>query len=281
MVYAESNRTELSGVIDTLDRWHIDTVCFDLDSTLVDTTKVFKNGVNDACGILFYGDAWARKSHETDIVDIVNQYRNTVFDQIILKLRPEFGINPVIGQVVIDICAKLSGIDVSDPRVEAAKERIREIYTRDIPPIFPGAKETVDLINATGRRTVLMTHAEDEWTRRKLHGNGLDGKFADVICFSIDRPKSEQYISSLATHAINPTRMMMVGDNFWADVWPVARLEGRAVWVSNGFIPNWSLEQSVDLEEHQEFLQESVLKIERISLLSSALLSPQKFTFKE
>lgn len=266
---------ELVAVCETLDSWQIDWVGFDLDSTLIDTSRVFKDAVNDASGILLYGTDWARVKAEPEAQQRASEYRHDVFDPIITRLRSEFGINPVIGEVVIGICAKLSG--VTDPeQIEAAQARIRQIYTQDIPPLFPGAIESVDMINATNRPTWLMTHAEPEWTRIKINGVGLDGKFAKQICFSIDQSKAEQWIPTFEREGIDPAHMLMIGDNFSADVWPILRLGGRAVLVNGGFSPRLSGQLKQDLEEHRHLLANG-LQIEKIADLSRALVSPLSY----
>lgn len=266
---------ELVAVCETLDNWQIALVGFDLDSTLVDTTRVFKDAVNDASGILIYGADWEKVKTEPEAQQRVNEYRHDVFDPIIFRLRDEFGINPVIGEVVIGICAKLSGV-TNEEQIEEAKARIRQIYTQDIPPLFPGASESVDLINATNRPTWLMTHAEAEWTRNKVNGVKLDGKFARHICFSIDQSKAEQWVPTFERENIDPERFLMIGDNFTADVWPILRLGGRAILVSGGFSPRLSSKQRQEIEENRHLLTNG-LQIGTIGDLGRALTSPLSY----
>lgn len=205
-----------------LTSWGISAVAFDFDGTLINTKDVFNQAILGALTAMGKADEEAR------------QLKEMYFDKIIWALRPELGVNPAIMELSTIIMAKILGLEKSDEQTQKAIHRVREIYTHDVPELIPGAKETVLAINTTGARTILVTHAQEEWTWNKLTGTKMTGMFAHIACMSILRSKSAQWEVLLNKLGIDPSTLLVIGDNFDADIAKPVEFGARAFYIDTG-----------------------------------------------
>lgn len=217
-----------------MDQWGIETVCWDFDGTLVDTKSVFNEAMVNASGFLLFGEAWGSQEEENGRLKQAQEFKKLVMDEIVWSLRPEFGVNPTIMEATVKLAAQVLTLDLNSEQVDWAVERVRFIYSKDVPVVFEGAMEVVGLINKTGTTSVLTTHAEADWTWNKQIGTGFVGKFEQVVHFSIDEPKSVQWVRELVRLGVDPRALLVVGDNLEADIQPPVELGARGVWVLNG-----------------------------------------------
>ncbi|MFH1561028.1 MAG: HAD family hydrolase [Patescibacteria group bacterium] len=208
-----------------LDVLGIENLVWDLDGTLLDTRAVFVNAVVDASGIL------ASK------LDLPAEKIVELFEETIWFLRPEMGVNPAIMLLAFDILVKRVGLRNDDYQVALGRKRVADIHSKDVPCLFPDTLETIDLFNSLDRNTFLMTHAEEDWTWLKLSQTGLVGKFKKVVCFSVDNPKSLQWVQNFSSLKLNPDETLVIGDNFLADIAPVLTLGARAILIDRDHKP--------------------------------------------
>ncbi len=214
-------RLPYSGLLrEKLDGWGVNAVGVDFDGTLIDTPELFKQAMEEASNIL------SSSSQELGPDEIMS-----LMGQVMDELRPEFGVWPSVMDAAVLTVAQVLLLDRDDSLVERSLERVHKIYTDDTPLLFAGARELIDRLNETGRPVHLMTHADPIWTRRKLTATGLLGKFASVVCFSIDHPKAPQWSTILDKLNIDPEKLLVVGDNIEADILPPVGLGARAVYV--------------------------------------------------
>jgi len=255
-----------------LDQWGVETVMMDLDGTLVDTGKVFQEATLEASGLLLFGKKWKSNSEFTDQA---REFQESSLELTIRALRPEMGIHPAIMEAGILIAAQKLGLKPTASRVKLAIERMRRIYDRDVPPLFEGAIETLDLINAAGRKLILTTHAEEKWTWVKRKGEpGLIGRFAQVICFSILKPKSAQWETLIKKLALNPANLLIVGDDFQADIVVPIQLGARAVWVNRPQARTPTVETNRQTIKNQADLKR-VIEIQKISEMIPAIIQEE------
>lgn len=252
-----------------LDQWGIEAVASDLDDTLIDTRRVFSQAMFEAARILLSGKI------APEVKEELRQPRNLkelFMDEVVDGLQPELGVLPAIMELTVLITAKRLGLNLNSPAVKQAVARIQQIYGEDIPVLFQGAIEVIDLINATGVRSILMTHASEEWTWAKRTQAGLMGKFGQVVCFSTLQPKSWQWEDKLGELGVDPSKLLVIGNSLAADIIPPVGLGARAIWVtrrSGAFTGEPS--QSGTLDE--ETFQKQVLKVDRIEEVIGAILA--------
>lgn len=262
----------LSLLRERLDGWGIETACWDFDGTLVNTRVVFNQAMIDAVGLLLFGKEWISEQAERDKEKLrqVEELKESVLDKLVWGLRPELGVNPVILEVAAKLTAQILGRDLEGDQVERALDRIRDIYLRDVPPVFEGAREAVEIINKAGRRSVLMTHAEPEWTWIKRIGTGFVGMFEQVVHFSIDQPKSVQWAEQIRLLGVEPEALLIVGDNFEADIRPPVEMGARGIWVTNRRTRVFDGE--LDREQVLDELKERVINVEQTGDIIGAII---------
>lgn len=268
----ENREAVVQQIQERLGQWGVEVVVWDFDSTLIDTTSLFKQAIADASGLLLFGEDWCNIQAQGES-EKLEQARGLVefMNEAIWGLRPEFGVNPAIMRVAVHITAKREGLNLRDQRINLAMERIDNLYGRDVPVVFEGAKEAVALINATGRKSILMTHAEENWTRVKLAGAGFVGAFEQVVCFSVDQPKSGQWGEQFEKLSIKPEELLVIGDNLAADIEPVVVLGARAIWVTNEKLKVFGAEVTKEDVMEKRGLKERIIEVSRVGEVIAAI----------
>lgn len=218
----------------------IDTVVWDFDGTLIDTKALYDQAIIASISLLAFGKdiSCLVEDERRETEELKSRY--FCDNGIVWQLRPEMGINPSIMETSIRILAKIlqpnDRVGGNYERItEAAVERIMRIYGKDIPRLFPGAMETISTLDQAVKQSFLATHALEEWTWDKIYATGLVGRFKRVTCFSIDRPKSEQWDDLFFKNLhLDPHSVLSIGDNRQADIDRPAQLGAWAIWVNRG-----------------------------------------------
>src|SRR3989344_8933752 len=161
---------KVSALTRKFDAWGIDTVAVDGDDTIWQTLAHFSQTFADIAGIL-------------------NTSKDNI-DAAIWGTLKEFGINPHGKYISVLMACRWAGFSDDSHETLTALARMDKFYTSEAPDLYEGTIELLDALNATGRGTILATHADPDWTLVKRVYSGLLGKFSDVIAFDIDIPKS-------------------------------------------------------------------------------------------
>jgi phosphoglycolate phosphatase-like HAD superfamily hydrolase len=230
------NLIEMAG--DNLRRWDITDVVVDMDNTLTPTRELFDVALMDTAFIMAaeYNKTHLGKIHAEDIFQIM-------IKPAIAGIRTEFCVRPAVTEMTVVLVGRWLGFADSDQCVIAGRERVSEVYTKDLDGLYPGTIETIDALNSLGLITVLGTHAGEEWTWRKRIGLGLTGKFREIHCFSVDRPKAEQWPGFVSLRRKSPRNLLSIGDNFDADVAAPVELGCRAIHITEQNINPFSIEK--------------------------------------
>lgn len=209
--------------------WGTEVVAFDVDDTLLKTKDVFLRAMLGASKI-FASDRCRYPSQlDSMALAVMEEYMYPA----IISYREYAVVQPSIMDLAVWQTARCLGLGTNDPATVQALERIRQIYTTDIPEVYEGALETVTLLKQAGLSPELATHADPEWTWFKIKKTGFAGVFDRLMCFSTTRPKAGQWRERFS-HRILPRGLLVIGDDWWADIIPAVIWGARAVWVKNG-----------------------------------------------
>lgn len=218
------------------DKNGIDTVIADFDGTHINTRKLFDDATEDICGLLVCGswDEWHDyRSRNQRIITKVSELKLKFRDKLV-ELTPKWGIQPDIMAHAVVETAKSEGLNENYMGLDLAIERVVDLYTTDKPELFPQSEETAAAFCETGVRFILGSRAGDRWTDHKVKAVGLTGLFDHVECFSVMRPKADQWEEFLESMYIQPESTLFYGDNWYEDIVVPLRLGATAAWINHG-----------------------------------------------
>lgn len=250
-----------------LKQWQIETVLWDFDGTLVDTTNHYLSKMIDACMIPLYGKIQKQKEK----LERARKTAEEVMTPAIWSFHDQYGVNPMIMEMAVITTAKLIGLKPGSARTEPALKKIRTIQISS-PKVLPGAVEIVEMVTAAGGRPVLATHANREWTWIKVAQSGFIGKFEKTLCFAVDKPKAGQWQAQIGKLKTASKNMLVVGDNFKGDILPILKLGGRGVWIANTKRVG---SETISPKELKKTFKNKVVVIEKISELVDAVLETE------
>lgn len=206
-------------------------ILFDFDDTLCKTVPVFVRFLDECFDFFasripsFSRDQWKEK------IEAIN---NLAFE--------EFGVNPNRWKYVVETATV--GLNVGEEIKAQAEELLMKIY-QTVPEIIPGTIETVDFIGKCGIKMAIVTHANVEWTKRKLKWLKLDNYFAMENVFIVNENQhktKDSWQEALKYFQIKPENCMIVGDSPRADILPAEELEIKCrVLVRDPDAIRWSI----------------------------------------
>jgi len=195
----------------------VEIVLFDMDETLVDTREHYRERMRAYCVYL----AKESGKPEDELFDL--------FMEGVMALRDEFQVRSAVLDVPARVLAKMCGVEGLE--LESQIDELMKIY--ELPPkVLPGAVEQVRMMRDAGLKMVLVTHADEEWTQRKLSQGFLD-LFDEVICTPVHLPKDiKAWEKALRKLGVDLSQVMVVGDSWVSDVKPALELGvNKVVWV--------------------------------------------------
>ena len=212
-----------------LNQWGVELVCWDLDGTLIDTSRTFSEALIDASALLLFGRKDDLSERERSEALSIRKKVSPIFSGI----RDEFLVRPEISEVAVILIARGLGLDPEENKTILARQRAKDLYRLDRPSPFPGSRKSVDQFNATGIRSVLTSHAERDWIMKKLASAGFTGKFEQIVALSVDERKSDQWPDIFSNLGVNSENILIIGDNFKEDIMPTVNLGARTIWVNS------------------------------------------------
>jgi FMN phosphatase YigB (HAD superfamily) len=133
------------------------------------------------------------------------------------------------------LALRTDGREIDEEQVAAAVEEVRMIYDTDVPEVFEGAREILEMALESEANVLIMTHGGLEWSERKImpRFGDIDGfNNLNIWCFNVKETKSSQWREILQEAGIEPGGFLMVGDNFEEDILPIIEMGGRGILVS-------------------------------------------------
>lgn len=133
------------------------------------------------------------------------------------EIRPGLDLTWVVGPPLHDIMSRLLA-DFGDDRTSAAVARYRHHYEGGglfESPLFPGIRDALEQLSASGRRLFLATSKPVHTARRILDAHGVTPLFAGLYGAQPDdsgAEKPELIARLLKQEAVDPRHAVMVGD---------------------------------------------------------------------
>jgi phosphoglycolate phosphatase len=133
------------------------------------------------------------------------------------EIHPDLDLTWVVGPPLHDIMTRLLA-DFGDDRTSAAVERYRHHYEGGglfQSPLFPGIRDVLEQLSASGRRLFLATSKPVHTARRILDAHGVTPLFAELYGARPDdsgAEKAELIARLLKEEAVDPAQALMVGD---------------------------------------------------------------------
>ncbi|MBQ8657013.1 MAG: HAD hydrolase-like protein [Prevotella sp.] len=167
---------------------------------------------------------------------------------------------------VVETALRVCGPDLTAEQLTSLLEAGKGLLHLPATPL-PGVVETLDFLNEELRvkneelKMVCFTKGELQDQENKLRRSGLAKYFEHV---EITSNKTEHEFRQLAEHlGIRPDEMLMVGNSLKSDIAPAVAVGALAVHIP--FHVTWQL------EVHEDFEHENMVKIEQFSQLPEVL----------
>jgi phosphoglycolate phosphatase-like HAD superfamily hydrolase len=217
-----------------LNKHKIYYVGWDVDGTLVNTTAIYEQAMDKASSQILFGLPLSRLGNNQILK--VEQLRENM-RAVINGTREEFGTHPRVMAWAVNITARSQGVLPGSERYLKARQEIYKIHNGQYPEPYPGTIETLWAFDQTGVSQFIATHAERDWTMKKLRSAGISpGMFDHIICMDVTKPKEEQWQESLMPkdkhRYIDPKHLLFIGDNPNADIRGTKRLGAKCVFIN-------------------------------------------------
>ncbi len=220
---------------------NIKAVIFDLDDTLIYTSELFTRF----------------KAEYVEVVSAATSIAPSVLHKRLQELNDEeylkTGVAPKRWHTVID---RLSMEHNDGGVIKANIDILMKIYNTE-PRVRAGAKAILKGLRDSGFKIGMVTHAETDWTERKLTQTGLVDYFDAIEVVDPNGFKTiEHWQKGMDLLSVDSKHCLVIGDNLKGDIIPSVTLGARAIWMPSpwsiyreGVIP----EGIVQINELHEF----------------------------
>lgn len=210
---------------ETMSRLGIKCILYDLDDTLIYTSEIFK-----ACMDEYITTVAIETGMDKNLVAKLLQEIND--EEYLTK-----GVNPKRWDSVVERMALL--IPDWAEEILGNLDILHKIYTIE-PKLRPGVKKTLKTMEEAGIKQGLITHANVEWTNRKMDALNLWEHFNTVVIVGEDGHKGpENWKQGMDELGFLPEECLIIGDSLKGDVISGASLGARTMWLQNG--STWSV----------------------------------------
>jgi FMN phosphatase YigB (HAD superfamily) len=213
----------------------IEGILFDGDDTLWQMVPIIRGQTEKCCDLLTQTGIMPKGKWKEEVVRLND------------KLFETHGVIPSRWNMLVDMLADIYGLEES-VQIET-KKILADIY--QIPPKFiEGTENGLQFLKKTGMPVGIVTHANEEWTKRKFDWLKLENFFRWDEAFIVDETKHKTIASweaAMNYFKIKPENCLVVGDSPRADINPVCELGVRHCLLVQNSWEIWSLhKQSVD-----------------------------------
>lgn len=231
---------------------------------------MYERATLEAVSCLFFGEEGLKvlKSGRDEKIAAMIDLTRMTLREVIPSLRPEFEVRPEIMKVAVFIAGQTLGLAQESPNSALAAERIDKLFREDTPEVFQGTGVMLATINsalASGgdQRMYFATHAGKDWVRAKLDSTRLAGSFASPsLYFDTSLPKEDQWEKKIGDLPVDAGGVLIIGDNFKADIEVPVKKGARGIWVINDQSRGRVAEGEAGLETMPSDVQGRVLRVE-------------------
>jgi FMN phosphatase YigB (HAD superfamily) len=226
----------------------IKALLFDFDDTLIYTQELF---------IKYMDEYVAKVSLESGLdLDIVRGDLERLNNEEFKKM----GVNPerwaVVAQRMADEREGYGESTINSLKI------LGKIYT-DSPRVKPGAVAMLEILRMADTRMALVTHANEDWTLRKLENTGVADYFEVIKIVDENKHKGVEDWKEVADKmGILPKECLILGDSLGGDIIPGDMIGARTVWLHTG--STWSMYRAGTVPE-------ATVHLDNINELLSAL----------
>lgn len=233
----------------------IEMVLLDLDDTICPTRQLFKDALSNVSDLLTT-NVPIRSLEEWRIE--IHAINNQLFEEV--------GVNPKRGDLLVDRLVIRYSIDKDIAK--EAKKILTSIYTTPL-KLFDGAGEALEFLRVSGIPVGMVTHANEEWTKRKYSWLGLERflTWKDVFIVDEDGQKTaESWKAAIDYFGGKPENCIVIGDSPRSDINPA-----REIGVKHIFL----VDHPSHWETQEQPVDGSVRRIKRLDEIPLAILGPQ------
>ena len=208
----------------------IKAILFDLDDTLIYTGEIFTRCMEEFVDVV-------SESLHIDRPTLKNRLQ-----QLDYEGYRKMGVSPHRWPVVLSTLSQELG---DNGVVMDNLDIIMKIYNEE-PRLRAGAKPLLNGLRDSGFKLGLVTHANTDWTERKLNQTGLLNSFDIVNIANENGPKSiEHWQRGIELLAVQNHQCLVVGDNLKGDIIPSVTLGTKALWMPSP----WSVYREGEVPE--------------------------------
>lgn len=204
---------------------NIKVVLFDLDDTLIHTQELFKKYMDEYVEFVSRDSGLSKDKVRSDLERLNNEEYKKV------------GVNPerwvVVAQRMRD-----EEIGYSNTPIDNLGT-LRKIY-EDPPRVKSGVMALLTILKESGVRMSLVTHANEDWTWRKLKNTDLAKYFEIIKIVDENRHKAAgDWLEVVDQMEVLPSETLILGDSLGGDIIPGASIGARTMWLHTG--STWSM----------------------------------------
>lgn len=235
----------LEEVKENLKRLGIKVILFDLDDTLIYTQELFIKYMDEFVATVALETGINIETVKTDLEKLNNEEYK------------KMGVNPERWAFVAQrMAVEREGYGKSTINNLAI---LGKIYT-DTPRLKSGSVAMLEILRLAGVRMALVTHANEDWTFRKLESTGIAEYFETIKIVNENKHKgAEDWVEVANELGVLPSECLVLGDSLSGDIIPGATIGARTMWLHTG--SNWSMyrvgtvpESTVHLDEINQLL---------------------------
>jgi len=203
-------------------------IFFDMDGTLLDWQAGMEESWLAACTA---GCERLPGITPDELVAAVSRKRDWFWAHPVYKHEGRMDLDRA-SRIIVTEALRALGRDAPDLAAAIAAD-YRRRRDEQIAP-YPGALDVLRHYRERGMRMALITNGNAIAQRRSVERFGLGAYFDCVIIegeFGVGKPDERVFRHALASCAVGPEQVWMVGDNLEADIAPAVRLGMHTVWV--------------------------------------------------
>ena len=221
-------------LLEYLQLRNIDAVAFDIDNTVLDTGGQFHE-------TLYVLGLEISQELPVEIAphyyeEISRQIENEVYAVYYKNKRKPVLIGKQYEEGLDNYLKELNLGNITDRMRERIMFYQEKHYTKS-PKAYPSTKEIIELILSSGREVVFNSHAQDDWTEKKIQyiASLIDGidTFPYVAVPINENKDTESWLHAYSKVDSEPENVLTVGDNFNADIIPAIEAGCKTVvWIN-------------------------------------------------